>query len=102
MDFEKKYNTWKEVDKMIKSAKEGDIKMFKTHGMGMDDLRKIHYFLKEHPGHCYYDLKRRQHIVIPKVLMKEGMLCNISELALSDSSPSDNTVLKEKTMQSKH
>ena len=61
--------------------------------MDDDDLRKRHYFLEDHPGHFYAYLKRRKLIVIPKVSMKEDMLCDIAALALDDDSPSESVLI---------
>ena len=40
MDFEKRYNTYKEVDEMLVVARDGTIEAYKTLEMGMNDLRK--------------------------------------------------------------
>ena len=50
--------------------------------MDDNDLQKQHYFMEERPGLFYAYLTRRKHIVIPKVLTKEDMLCNIADLEL--------------------
>ena len=92
VDFEKKYNTYKEVDEMLATAKQGKTNEYKTPNMNDDDLQTRHYFAKEHQGHFYEYLKRRKHIVIPKILMKEGMLCGIADLAL-DKRLSNESVL---------
>ena len=60
--------------------------------MDDNDLRKRHYFLEGHPGHFYAYLKRRKHIVIPVVSMKENMLCDIAALALGKDSATENVV----------
>ena len=49
MDFEKKHNTYKEVDEMIVVVRDGNMEAYKTHEMDMHDLRKRHYFMIEHP-----------------------------------------------------
>ena len=60
--------------------------------MDDNDLRKRHYFLEGHPGHSYAYLKRRKHIVIPVVSMKENMLCDIAALALDRDSASKGVI----------
>ena len=95
MDFEKKYTTYKEVDEMLAAAKQGKTNECKTLGMDDNDLRKWHYFAKEHSEHfysCAY-LKRRKHIVVPKVSMKEGILCDIADLALDKRLPNESILL---------
>ena len=57
MDFEKKYNTYKEVDEMLAAAKQGKRNKYKTLDMDDNDLGKRHYFAKEHSGHFYAYLK---------------------------------------------
>ena len=49
--------------------------------------------MEEHPGHFYAYLKRRKHIVIPNILMKENMLCDIADLALDKDSPSESVLV---------
>ena len=61
--------------------------------MDDNDLQKRHYFAKELPRHRYAYLKRRKHIVIPKILMKEGMLCDMSNLALDKHLPSESVLV---------
>ena len=75
---------------MLAAAKQGETHAYKTFDMDDNDLRKRHYFMEEHPGHFYAYLKRRKHIVIPKVSMKENMLCDIADLALDKDSPSES------------
>ena len=57
MDFEKKYNTYKEVDEMLAAKKHGKTNEYKTLDMDANDLRNRHYFLEGHPGHFYAYLK---------------------------------------------
>ena len=66
MDFEKKYNTNKEVDEMLAAAKQGKMHAYKTLNMDDNDLRKRHYFMEKHPGHFYVYVERYKHITIPK------------------------------------
>ena len=75
-------NTYKEVHELLAAAKQGRTNKYKTLDMDDNDLRKRHYFTKEHLGHFYVYLKRRKHIVMPKVSTKEGMLCGIADLEL--------------------
>ena len=93
MDFEKKYNTYKEADEMLAAKKHGKTNEYKTLDMDDNDLRKRHYFLEDHPGHFYAYLKRRKLIVIPKVSMRENMLCDIVALALDKDSASESVVI---------
>ena len=62
---------------MLAAAKQGKKHEYKTFDMDENDLRKQYYFLEKHPGHFYAYLKRRKHIVIPKVSIKEDMLCDM-------------------------
>ena len=87
---------------MLAAAKQGETHAYKTFDMDDNDLRKRHYFTEEHPGHFYAYLKRRKHIVIPKVLMKEDMLCNIANLALDKHSPSESLLVCREIMQNKY
>ena len=93
MDFENKYNTYKEVDEMIAAVRDGNMEAYKTHEMDMHDLRKRHHFMIEHPGHCYAYSKRRKRIVIPKVSMRENMICNIRDLSIGNHSPSESIIV---------
>ena len=78
---------------MLAAAKQGKKHEYKTFDMDENDLRKRHYFLEKHPGHFYAYLKRRRLIVIPKVSMKEDMLCDMAELALDKDSPSESVLI---------
>ena len=78
---------------MLAAAKQGEMHAYKTFDMDDNDLRKRHYFTKEHPGHFYAYLKRRKHIVIPKVSMKEDMLCDIEDLELDKNLPSEHVLV---------
>ena len=40
--------------------------------MNEGDPRKQHYFLDYHPGKLYAYLKRREHIIIPKISIEEA------------------------------
>ena len=93
MDFEKKYNTNKEVDEMLAAAKQGKMHAYKTLNINDNDLQKRHYFTEEQPGHFYAYLKRRKHIVILKVLMKEDMLCDIEDLELDKKLQSESVLV---------
>ena len=66
---------------MLAAAKQGKTNEYKTLDMDENDLQKRHFFAKEHQGYFYAYLKRRKHIVIPKILMKGGMLCDTADLA---------------------
>ena len=82
---------------MLAAAKQGKTNEYKTLDMDENDLQKRHYFAKEHQGYFYAYLKRRKHIVIPKVSTKEGMLCDIANLALGKHLPSESVlVFREK------
>ena len=72
---------------MIKVVLDGNMEEYKTHKMDMNDIRKRHYFMIEHPGHCYAWMKQHKHTVIPKVSMRENMICNIKDLSICDQSP---------------
>ena len=61
--------------------------------MDDNDLQKRHNFLEGHSGHFYAYLKRRKLIVIPKVSMRENMLCNTAALALDKDSASKSVVI---------
>ena len=93
MDSEKKHNTYNEVDEMLAVARQGKMHEYKTLDTDDNDLRKQHYFTEDHPGHFYAYLKWRKHIVIPKVSMKQDMLCNIADLALDEKSPSESVLV---------
>ena len=78
---------------MLAAARQGKMHKYKILDMHDNDLRKQHYFMEYHPGHFHAYLKRRKHIVIPKVLMKQDMLCNFADLALDEKSPSESVLV---------
>ena len=94
-DFEKKYNTYKEADKMLAAAKQGKIIKYKT--LDMDDKMICENNTTSQKSirdiSTYTYLKRHKHIVMLKVSMKEGMLCNIADLALDKCLPSESVLV---------
>ena len=80
MDFEKKYNTYKKVDDIVKAKNEGREGGYITNLMNEGDPQKRYYFLADHPGELCAYLKRRERIVIPRMSIREDFLCNISDL----------------------
>lgn len=53
MDFEKMYNTYKEVDDILKAKNEGIEGKYKTDDRAVGNSRKHHYFLDNHPSELY-------------------------------------------------
>ena len=91
MDFEKCYNTYKEVDDMIKSHNEG-CDDWKTKEIEAINPKKRHYPLDGHPGYFYSYLKRRTKIHIPVISMRDDALCDLKDLEIGNDAPPDNVI----------
>ena len=97
MNYKKVFKTFKETRADNKKDKDEDKEKEEDDDDEEDDGDSEtgkHCFLETHPGHHFAYLTKLKRIVIPKVSLPQGKLCNIEELELNSHNPT--SLAKEK------